>query len=89
MQETIIRCDACRENIPLEDLLEFQLDYDLCEWCVTNLLRNTLKTITLCRDCTECQGKGKIRIIDEEGRYDEASRTQYKTIECDNCFHGN
>lgn len=95
MQETVITCDACGKKIELEDIPRIDLDYDICEICIGRLINKVFKTqvIVLRIDCKECGGKGKIRIIDEEKTYAEAScgenRTQYKTIECDNCFHGN
>ncbi len=92
MEETIIRCDSCRKKIPLEDLLELRLDYDLCERCVRSLVDHTLQTTLLCMDCTKCKGKGKISVRDDDASDAQAScgenRTVYKTIECDNCFHG-
>lgn len=94
MQENIITCDACGKKIELEDIVRIDSDYDICEICVGHLIRKVLRSaiVILRIDCEGCGGKGKIRIIDEEKIYAEAScgenRTQYKTIECNNCFHG-
>lgn len=94
MQETIIICDACGKKITLEDIPPIDLDNDLCEFCIACLIRQVLKSkvIVLRKDCPICEGKGKLRVRDDDASEAQAScgenRTVYKTIECRKCFHG-
>lgn len=94
MQETIITCDACGKKIELEDIPRLNLDYDICGICIGRLIKKIIKTkdITLRVDCKKCEGIGKRTIEDDAASMAQAScgenRTQYKTIECNNCFHG-
>lgn len=94
MQETIITCDACGKKIELEDIPRINLDYDICEICISYLIEKIIKTkvIILRIDCKKCEGIGKLRVRDDEASDAQAccgeNRTVYKIIECDNCFHG-
>ncbi len=89
MQETVITCDACGKKIPLEDILLINLENDLCEICTSLLIKKILKSavIVLRKDCQECEGKGKLRVRDDDASCGE-NRTVYKTVECNRCFHG-
>ena len=92
MQETITTCDACGKKLDEQKLPLDIIGYDLCRICIRKLIAQQLELITLRIDCEGCKGEGKLRVTDYDASDAQAScgenRTQYKIIECNNCFHG-
>lgn len=72
-------CDLCKNEIVNKRGVSFG-GYDLCKNCTILVRRAT---------CQQCMGKGTHRVRDDEATSLQAtcgeSRTQYKTIKCNNC----
>jgi len=72
-------CNFCRIKIDNNDGISIQ-NYDLCRLC-TQLVRRAI--------CPKCEGTGKVRRVDHEATYAQATcgenRTQYRTVPCKAC----
>ncbi len=90
MQITTVVCDGCGQH-PEEDQHMIMSGVDLCMDCYEHAVELYLSSRKrpLQSECKACDGIGSLQAIDEAATDAQATcgenRTQYKTVECDNC----